>query len=523
MKGFTPQQIEQFVKIADVIRSVAELVNIISSSGKNMPEIKVEGGAGLMSMVKVQMQLPDITKVLDGFGEKFGELIGKVKDVADSMPSGVNGADFEKKIGIVKGLFELLKMVPEIASAAKDVSKRMIFGIEVQDTSVIGTSIGMVTTYLDGLVNTSGEGLPKLINVVKKVNEFLGKAGNGRESIDKMVTRVKGFFEGVSGLVSGLSSIKDIMGNLETPKKIDANDFPILGIISSFLPKEKQLDPLKGQEPEKHPLAKSLDDLTQLLDVIGPSALGLAVSIDWLGSFITNTKKIVDKVKGLTEYFSAVKGFAQVINDFKDNPSGVNAQTGTTIGTEFDNIANAISNLGLSNIGSALETALSSIPFEKLANVQKRMSKLSDFMVNMSSSLTHMKNIFKAEDLAKSLGDISAIVSKVYELNASLQSVQLGKIETAMKPKGATLVNDKGQITIKTAAANFHIDLKISLGAKDIEQAILVDSKSVIVDYLNALGGNPDKKMAKPVHQQTYGAPAQLEGSEARAGAPFIR
>jgi hypothetical protein len=508
LSGFSAEQIQHFVKIGEVISSVVELVKAITSVGKTMPEIKVEGGKGLLSLMQVKMVLPDITSVLDGLGPKLEELITKVKSVADSMPTGTSAAEFEKKIGIVKTLFELIKMVPELATSARAVgtTSKEFAGVKFEsyDAGAMQMYIRSITTFLDGLVvGEKGGYLPPLISSIQTVDKFLQRQSVGNATVTKVVERVKGFFSGVKDLSESLAGIKDSMASFDAKAINEPIITPAtseeLALMSSAAADNMSggVVPVDQTMIKEHPMVTAIDNLLVIIDAIAPVSQRLAESLVALDRLIGKKKIKPENIQNMTDFFKNVSSLSAELSELEKIP----VPNSSVLHTKLLGIIDSITKSGLAGpVGpenksrieqlSDVLTGNSGIKWSILNNVDAKMKKLSTIMSNMSASLQGMSSLMGESTLVGSLNKVTQVVEAVNRLNTALGSVNLGTVKAAMTPTTKGMKGNSGTVNVTTTPATFNINLVVDLNAARLEQALIVREESVIRDRLNLMMGD---------------------------------
>ena len=506
--GIPVDQIGKLAGIGTILGALGELISSLSEAQKNNPikmqEVKV---GPLKMLLPVATTIADVVGSLKSLGPVTGSLIEGVKTLVTGMPTGTNADVFEKQVKMVVSLFSLLKSIPELAKAVKeldqapgakegDLPKTMKFNL--------AGAIGRITEVLNFMVvGTNGGYLPSLMASVRDVYKYLTQRGEGT-TLSKVAEVVTAFFENLKKLSESLGALKQF------------------GATGGGEEAANKMLKLWGLSGVKSPIETAMESLKTVLGQIAPyipDIKGSIMTIDSaLGTF--NSDKTVGK---LTGFVTSLSGLGNTFDDL----IGANIPQGALITGKFSEISQALGSIA-SGFGktpegfvgpvqgvnlSQVQASLANVDTQTLGIVAKQFSGLATILSSIETSFAQVTGVVQTEGITNSLNALAGAVEHINNLNDRIANLTSGKalnIKTGLRNLASGLgIGGKNDITVKNKEVVISMTVNIEMKASEVEQAVLLRKTSIIRDRLDfATHNNVGQKGTAPLPTDPKGAVA---------------
>ena len=499
--GIPVDQIGKLAGIGTILGAVGELISSLSEAQKNNPIKMQEVQVGPLKMLlPVATTIADVVGSLSSLAPVMGSLIEGVKTLVTGMPTGTNADVFEKQVKLVVSLFSLLKSIPELAKAVKELDQDP--GAKEGDLPKtvkfnLAGAISRIAEVLNFMVvGTNGGYLPPLMASVRDVYKYLTQRSGGT-TLSKVAEVVTAFFENLKKLSESLNMLGEFGKGKETEKGKPPEPGIYLSVRASLSILENVL---------KNAVAPYL-----------PGIKGSIMTIDGaLGTFDT-TKT----VKKLTDLVTSLSGLGVTFDDL----IGANIPQASLITGKFSEISQALGSLA-SGFGktppgfvgavqgvnlSQVQASLANVDTQTLGIVAKQFSGLATILSSIETSFAQVTGVVQTEGITNSLNALAGAVEHINNLNDRIANLTSGKalsIKTGLRNLASGLgIGGKNDITVKNKEVVISMTVNIEMKASEVEQAVLLRKTSIIRDRLDfATHNNVGQKGTAPLPTDPKGA-----------------
>jgi hypothetical protein len=483
--GIPVDQIGKLAGIGAILGALGDLINSLSAAQKNNPITMKEVSFGsFKQMLPMATTMSDIIGSLGDISPVMSGLIEGVKKLVSGMPTGTNADVFEKQVKLVVSLFSLLKSIPELAKAVKELDQ--VPGAKEGDLPKtvkfnLAGAISRIAEVLNFMVvGTNGGYLPPLMASVRDVYKYLTQRSGGT-TLSKVAEVVTAFFENLKKLSESLSAL----GEFGKGKEAEKGKPPEPGIYLS--------------------VRASLSILENVLkNAVTPYLPGIKGSIMTIDGVLGNfdTTKAVGKLTGLVTSLSSLG------NTF-DELIGVNIPQGALITGKFSEISQALGSIA-SGFGktpegfvgpvqgvnlSQVETALANVEMTKLKSISTNFFDLSLYLSQIKAGFENVTGTFNTAGIGTALTGLTDVVDKVNALNSQLNEINAGKVQIRAGlqtlARGLGIGGSKTEVRLANRDVVINLDIQVEMDAGEVEKAMLYRSKSIIRDRLNFATQNP--------------------------------
>jgi ABC-type transporter Mla subunit MlaD len=393
-----------------------------------------------------------------------------ITDIASALPALIDAfmvpmagfpqvSGMEEQLAKIKTMFELFQMIPSLVGSIIEMQKKFYGGGEDANQSLgpmdAKSFADVMVTAITGLavfferIFTQDETLLRIFDSLKRFDSMFSEADYVRLKGTKVVFEL---------LKSAMTAASD-MGRLSQMNDEGKVAFDPQAVLTSFGAITEVLNGIVNA-PD---LAVNLSDVQSSVRE-SPFEM-LLNSLDLMG--IDKLTKVNEKLKLLNDGLSEMKRMGESITPNLGS-----------LGAFFKGLPDLFSNLTNYSFGG-------SVNFESTLKTIDQLLNLHEFVDRINTMNAVM--------------GIDLLVDKIDELNNKLKSMPKIKLDALMTPVKGGMKNTV--ITHKVTHENimFHINLNVQMGAKQMEQAILLRPDSVIRDRLNYSTTNPDAKLPEEI------------------------
>jgi uncharacterized membrane protein YagU involved in acid resistance len=393
-----------------------------------------------------------------------------ITDIASALPALIDAfmvpmagfpqvSGMEEQLAKIKTMFELFQMIPSLVGSIIEMQKKFYGGGEDANQSLgpmdAKSFADVMVTAITGLavfferIFTQDETLLRIFDSLKRFDSMFSEADYVRLKGTKVVFEL---------LKSAMTAASD-MGRLSQMNDEGKVAFDPQAVLTSFGAITEVLNGIVNA-PD---LAADLSDIQSSVRE-SPFEM-LLNSLDLMG--IDKLTKVNEKLKLLNDGLSEMKRMGESITPNLGS-----------LGAFFKGLPDLFSNLTNYSFGG-------SVNFESTLKTIDQLLSLHEFVDRINTMNAVM--------------GIDLLVDKIDELNNKLKSMPKIKLDALMTPVKGGMKNTV--ITHKVTHENimFHINLNVQMGAKQMEQAILLRPDSVIRDRLNYSTTNPDAKLPEEI------------------------
>lgn len=418
--------------------------------------------AVLSSIIKIGVD--DIIKSLDQIGdpEKFKKLL-VVGDV-------------------LKTIAELVKNLMDMGSGG---GKTNIEKIEVGTLASVTGKLQIATGPIQSLAQTISEMGPALAGLITSITVATLLVPNDKGFKGKVET-LKSMLE-VMKLVPSL--IKDVAEvNKEAAKSGATGDYtPASGSILDAITNAKTLlDNMIGG-----------DRLSQLGATMKTAAdaipKGMSANMTKVESFVTKLASTVRNLKSLSDAFKTSGGERLTASELSQSVvDSIDA---------VKTVADAMSPKNTS--GGPLGMLSEAFGASARAEITKINADLNLY----ARQIDALAKNFKTGGVSRALSAFSDMSKKVSELDAALSALPVIDIDAKLKAvaSGLGMSGKKFEYSLKSKEIVIEVNFNVEVKASDLEQAVIMNSKSFVRDRLNMLldNVNPVPDLSTPVPSPT--------------------
>jgi hypothetical protein len=488
--GIPVDQIGKLAGIGTILGALGDLINSLSTAQKNNPikmqEVKV---GPLKMLLPVATTIADVVGSLKSLGPVTGSLIEGVKTLVSGMPTGTSADVFEKQVKLVVSLFSLLKSIPELASAVKQLDTVPGAKDGAPPTTVkfdMGAAISRISEVLESMVSSEkGDSLKKLMDNVSAVSKFLGTYNNGA-TLSKVAEKVTVFFDNLKKMTESITALKQF-GTAEGGGKA----------VNTLLK-------LWGMPGVKSPIEAAMESLSTALGQIAPHMPGIVGGI----SFIKTSLGTVNPDKAIGAITTFLNSFSSLGTALEDM-NGVTLPSGADIRNKFSEISNSLGSLasafGQTPAGfvgavqgvnlSQVETALANVEMTKLKSISTNFFDLSLYLSRIKAGFENVTGTFNTAGIGTALTGLTDVVDKVNALNSQLNEINAGKVQIRAGlqtlARGLGIGGSKTEVRLANREVVINLDIQVEMDAGEVEKAMVYRSKSIIRDRLNFATQNP--------------------------------
>ncbi len=457
------KKLDSFVKMFDVMKSFPEMaktikeINYVTTTQKNGTE---GGNSYEWSETKL---LETVTKDSTVFQEQLGilssiitpdsQFMGAVKRLQDfisqTMPSGKDGKAFEAKLKAATSLFKIIESFPQMATTLSNLGKQ-----------AEGAAAGGPPT-----TSSYGQDLPTIM-------------GKFAEDLEKLTSGVVG--EKTSG---AFNRIIDSIGILYT--NIKGTKVGARGNVS---------------------IETALPFVTKFMDNISK----ISGSIGTLMSTVSNMPPIDDKP---AEGGGTKKTFAQVSEELSEKIGGITRDLGTfDISSKVSELTREINSKGgltqmdgttkkLNAYVTSLNSLVSSL--NGWSDIVELKTSTPPILTGLSTKIQEVVGTFQRENINANLQALKAIIASVADVHHTISTLPPIDIFAPLNTlaKGMGIGGEYKFDPIEHKQVQLNINMQVLIKASDVEDAILMNSQSVIRENINFATQNPSDKAARAILQ----------------------
>ena len=435
-------------------------------------------------------QSSDFMKFIDGYFLRMKNVLRGiigigVDDIIASLDQIGDPEKFKKLLvvgDVLKTVSDLVKNVMDMGSGG---GKTNIEKIEIDTLASVTGKLQITTGPIQSLAQTISEMGPALAGLITSITVATLLVPNDKGFKGKVET-LKSMLE-VMNLVPSL--IKDVAEvNKEAAKSGATGDYTPAGgsILDAITNAKTLLDNMIGG-----------DRLSQLGATMKTAAdaipKGMSANMTTIESFVTKLASTVRNLKSLSDTFKTSGGERLTANELSQSViDSIDA---------VKTVADAMSPKNTS--GSPLGMLSEAFGASARAEITKINADLNLY----ARQIDALAKNFKTGGVSRALNAFSDMSKKVSELDAALSALPVIDIDAKLKAVAAGLgmSGKKFEYSLKSKEIVIEVNFNVEVKASDLEQAVIMNSKSFVRDRLNMLldNVNPVPDQSTPVPSPT--------------------
>lgn len=428
-----------------------------------------EKGGILRSDKKWQsLDVSGMTKFMEVMSGNLKLLIPALSgDIIETIASATRTID-KDKLEKMKGIGDILHIIVDMVNAVTAVGKGD--GIKIDNINAAASTDIKITKVM-----------PDIATVIKDIG---GQVGPLMSSIQKAV--------------EGVPTAKSFMKNLEVAKTMFSFMGELPKLTSSLAEVAKTTDTTDVKDT--NPLVNAVKTIGRFLnDLITGGTESpmtkLSDGIATIGAKLSGDPKsmLLKTVADVKTFFEALPKLVGSFHMFGDVTSGPNALKSADITMGLGNIGEIMSTVSK----DALPHIVGSLDDKTLKEVADTANRIEKYGKSMKAAA----DVINDGSIKTALTAVTTMVEQVNDLNAALGEpakidfkTKLGKVASAVGLGG------KAEFTVNPARnVEIHINMTVEMNAKDMEEALIMRTKSIIRNRLNWALNEPTVKAGPPI------------------------